>query len=315
MTDAHIYSYPTVYAIGHSAISDIFKGPVIAEEKVDGSQFSFGLLRYQPEDPMFAPGYELICRSKGKQLVIDAPEKMFQRAVSSVKERESLLIRGWIYRTEYLEKPKHNALAYDRVPAGYMIGFDISTGLETYLTYEEKKVEFERIGLECVPLLYEGMINSIDEFKPLLERTSILGGSLIEGVVIKNYTLYTPEKKFACGKFVSEKFKEIHDGEWRKSNPTPSDLLAELITRYRTPARWQKAVQHIKERGELEGSTRDIGKLIVEIQEDVKKECEDEIKQILYAHYISKITRGIVAGAAEWYKEELLSSAFEESAE
>ena len=35
-------SYPKVYAIGHRAIGDIFKDTVLVEEKIDGSQFSFG---------------------------------------------------------------------------------------------------------------------------------------------------------------------------------------------------------------------------------------------------------------------------------
>jgi hypothetical protein len=306
-----IYSYPTIYNLGHSAILDIFKDSVIIEEKVDGSQFSFGLPGElsQSENPSLE--FRLQCRSKGKQIVLDAPEKMFSRAVESVNERLGLLMPGWIYRCEYLEKPHHNALAYDRIPNGHLIGFDIVTSLEAYMTYEEKKAEFARIGLECVPLLYEGFVDSVDKFMPFLDEVSILGGTKIEGVVVKNYSMFTSEKKVAMGKFVSEKFKEIHDGEWKKSNPTQSDILGELIVRYRTPARWQKAVQHLKEQGLLDNSPRDIGKLIIETQNDTEKECEDEIKDILYRHFMPKVKRGIIAGLPEWYKEELLGNAFE----
>jgi len=295
-----IYSYPTVFNIGHSAILDIFKDPVLVEEKLDGSFASF------------STGDEgLMFRSKGKQMVLDAPEKMFQLAIDSVRERERMLHPYWIYRAEYLSKPKHNSLCYDRTPKGYLIGFDISTGLEVYMSYEEKKAEFERIGLECVPLLYEGMVESIDQFLPFLERVSILGGSTIEGVVVKNYSRFTVEKKVAMGKYVSEKFKEIHDGEWKKSNPSQTDILSELIVRYRTPARWNKAVQHLRDNGELENSPRDIGKLIIEAQEDIEKECADEIKDILYKHFMPKIKRGVIAGLPEHYKEQLLGRAFE----
>lgn len=36
-----IHSYPTIYNLGHRAIVDLLKGPVIVEEKIDGSQISF----------------------------------------------------------------------------------------------------------------------------------------------------------------------------------------------------------------------------------------------------------------------------------
>ncbi len=71
------------------------------EEKVDGSQFSFGIFNG-----------EIKCRSKGAQLVIDAPEKMFIPAVNVVRELAPLLKDGWTYRGEFLGRPKHNTLCY-----------------------------------------------------------------------------------------------------------------------------------------------------------------------------------------------------------
>ena len=107
------HSYPSIFALGHRALADLLLDPVIVEEKVDGSQFSFGLFERvavcdEPHETV------LLCRSKGAQLNLVAPEKMFIRAVDVVKELP--LHTGWTYRAEYLAKPKHNALAYDRVP-------------------------------------------------------------------------------------------------------------------------------------------------------------------------------------------------------
>lgn len=294
-----IGSYPTVFAIGHKMIEGLFAGPVVVEEKVDGSQFSFGVV-----------DGELMCRSKGKQLILDAPEKMFVKAVETARILEPVLVPGWIYRGEYLEKPKHNSLAYERVPAHNIIGFDIATGIETYMTPDEKRAEFDRLGLECVPTLYEGEVSGLEMFNSFLERVSVLGGCKIEGVVVKNYSLFTIEKKVALGKYVSENFKEIHGGEWRKANPTGADIVDQLIERYKTPARWQKAVQHLTEAGTLEGSPKDIGALMREIPEDTAKECEEEIKEMLYAHFWPKVRRGLVAGVPEWYKQELAKRAF-----
>jgi hypothetical protein len=294
-----INSYPSVCALGHKMIEGIFNNPVLIEEKIDGSQFSFGIL-----------DGELQCRSKGKVMILDAPEKMFDKAIATIRDIAPALHPGWIYRGEFLAKPKHNTLAYDRIPKGYIIGFDIQTGIEEYLSPVAKRAEFERLEIECVPAFYEGMVENLSMFKDLLDTVSCLGGSKVEGVVVKNYTMFTAEKKVAMGKYVSEAFKEIHEGEWRKSNPTQSDIVQELIARYRTPARWNKAIQHLRETGKLEGSPRDIGNLILETKDDTKKECEDEIKASLFAHFWPMIQRGIIAGLPEWYKEQLLQGAF-----
>jgi ATP-dependent RNA circularization protein (DNA/RNA ligase family) len=299
----HIYSYPTVYALGHSAIRGIFSGPVVVEEKIDGSQFSMALLDG-------CPG-ELVCRSKGKDLVLDAPEQMF---VSAVETARSLALHpGWVYRCEFLSKPKHNTLAYSRVPAKGLIVYDIGTGLEAYQWPGEKMAEAERLGLEVVPVLQEGMVSGMADLEAFLERDSILGGTKVEGVVVKNYSLFTPEKKVAMGKYVSERFKEVHNADWRLRNPAKADLVQRLIEEYHTEARWEKGIQHLREMGMLEGSPRDIGPLIREVPEDVKKECEQAIKDALFDYAWPAIQRGIVRGLPEWYKRRLAEIAFQVS--
>ena len=297
----HVSSYPTVFQIGHKAIADIFSGPVIVEEKVDGSQFSFGLVNG-----------ELVCRSHGKQMLVDAPEKMFVKAVETVKNLQPKLTPEWIYRGEYLEKPKHNTLVYSRTPDKNIIIFDIMTGPETYLEYDDKKWEANEIGLECVPLLYSGKVENFEMFQSFLDRESVLGGTKIEGVVIKNYSLFTMEKKPAMGKYVSEAFKEVHNKDWKERNPTGKDMVLLLTEKYRTEARWQKAIMHMKEAGTLEESPKDIGLLMREVPADVLKECEAEIKEALFKHFWPQIQRGITRGLPEYYKDELAKGAFSE---
>ncbi len=294
-----INSYPNVLAIGHRMIKDIFSGEVLIEEKVDGSQFSFGII-----------DGELMCRSKGRQQILDAPDSLFEKAVEIIRGLDCH--PGWFYRGEYLAKPKHNALAYSRIPEKNIILFDIQTGIETYMTPEEKKAEAERIGLECVPVMFQGMVTDFEMFKGFLDRESILGGVKVEGVVVKNYNLFTQEKKVAMGKYVSENFKETHSEEWRKANPGKSDLIGLLIERYKTTARWAKAVQHLREVGKIVGVPQDIGLLIKEVPADVRKECEDEIKESLFKHFWPHIQRGITKGLPEWYKDELAKTSFME---
>lgn len=297
------HSYPSIFALGHRYIADLLTVPVQCEEKIDGSQFSFG----KDENG------DLHIRSKGVVMHIDAPERMFSRAAEIVKELAPILNVGWTYRAEYLAKPKHNTLAYDRIPRKHLILFDVNDGQESYLSYEQKAAEAQRIGLEVVPLIFEGNLTDIAIFREFLQRDSILGGQKIEGVVIKQQTpiLFGQDKKALMGKFVSESFKEVHGGKWRKNNPTSGDIISEIGLSLKTPARWAKAVQHLRESGCIQDSPRDIGLLMKEIPADIRKECEQEIKERLFAYAWPKIQRVAIAGVSEWYKEELLKRQFE----
>ena len=291
------HSYPSVFALGHRAVADILLDEVIVEEKVDGSQFSFGL---------FEDGYR--ARSKGAQLNLIAPDSMFKRGCEIVQGLPLTL--GWTYRCEYLVKPKHNVMAYARIPAQHLILFDINIGHEDYLPWEAKAQEAERLGIEVVPRLFHGRLERIEMLRDLLETVSILGGQKIEGVVVKNYARFTVDKKAMMGKFVSEAFKEVHAAEWKSANPTQGDILQRLAEHYRTPARWQKAYQHLRESGQIEDSPRDIGLLMREVPPDVEKECEAEIKDKLYQWAWPHIRRGLTRGLPEWYKERLLERQF-----
>jgi len=92
------HSYPKIYALGHREVKDIFSSEVIIQEKIDGSQISFGIF-----------DGELKIKSKSKELVLDAPDKMFIKAVNIINDIKDRLHDGWTYRGEYLVKPKQNS--------------------------------------------------------------------------------------------------------------------------------------------------------------------------------------------------------------
>jgi len=294
-------SYPKVYALGHAAILDIFKDVVVIEEKVDGSQWSFSV----------AKG-EISCRSKGKDMSDGNHDKMFDLAVQNVNEIAGQLHEGWVYRSEYLMKPKHNTIRYASVPPRNMIIYDISPGLEQYLSPEEKAEEAYRLGLKTVPIFFSGRCESFDQFKSLLETESCLGGHKIEGLVVKNYSRFTNDGKAMMGKFVCEVFKEENRKDFRARNPVQGDILEVLQKQYTTQARWRKAVQHLRESGDLTGTPKDISPLIKEVIKDIHEECEEDIKEKLFAWAWEKIKRKLTYGMPEWYKQELAKQAFEE---
>lgn len=293
-------SYPSPVAIGHRSIAGLLDGPVVVQEKVDGSQISFCV----------DAGGELRVRSKGAQINVIAPDNMFSNGVEAIKAVKDKLTPGFVYRGEYLKKPKHNALAYDRVPKNHIALFDIhdrNKGEEFYCDMNIVGDEAKRLGFDMVPVFHVGNV-AIEQIRGFLNNVSFLGGARIEGVVVKNYSLFTPDHKVAMGKFVSEAFKEVHSAAWKESNPTQKDVVERLIDGHRTPARWAKAVQHLREAGKLSDSPKDIGLIIKEAQEDVRRECRQDIADALVEYFLPGILRGVVNGIPEWYKEQLLIS-------
>jgi hypothetical protein len=294
-------SYSTIFALGHRATAPLLEVPCIVEEKIDGSQFSFGQL-----DGL------LTMRSKGAEVRV-GQGGMFDKAIDSCVEVEFSLPEGLIFRGEYLSKPHHNILTYERAPDKNLIIFDVEKADGSFLDYPAKCAAAAMLGFEVVPRLYEGMV-TLEILQGLLDRESVLGGTKIEGIVIKplGYNLWGTDKKVLMGKYVSEAFKEKHQKEWKADNkPMVVDLL---VAELRTEARWAKAIQHLREAGQIQGSPRDIGPLIKEVNQDIEKEEVDYIKKKLFQRFWPEIKRQLTHGLPEWYKERLLEGAFLEEA-
>jgi hypothetical protein len=305
---SRIPEYNKIPTVGHVGLVDLFSEPVLIEEKLDGSQISFAVIDGQ-----------LHMRSHNVKIDIDAPNAMFALAVESVKQRQSVLHEGWVYRGEYFNKPKHSTLAYDRVPIGNIMIFDISTTVtgENYLSYADKKVEAARIGFECVPFLAwidpkEAGPITVEFLKSFLEQQSVLGGQQIEGIVIKNYGMFGRDHKILVGKLVSDKFKEVHRKDWDGSKPNKVDVIARIGDSLRSEARWNKAIQHLREKGQITDTPRDIGPLIKEITQDVWTEERDWIVAQLLQWVEKDINRLLTQGFPDWYKEQLLQKVLEE---
>lgn len=285
-----VIPYYGIRELGHRQIQTIFDSDVVIEEKVDGSQISFGVFNGNLE-----------ITSRRQPIVGD--NGMWQQAKSSIEAMKDLLVDGWIYRGEYLKSPRHNRIAYKRTPKNHIIIWDIETSPNCFLTVKEREIEANRIGLESIPVLFEGKVDSQQQLKDLLDRTSYFGDEVkIEGIVIKNYSLEI-HGHLMLAKFVSEDFQEKMSKGRRSSSKPKVSFVQELIDELTTEARWHKAVQHLKEAGEIKGEVEDIALLIKEIQKDVYEECEDYIREFLFEKSKREIQKGIVKGFASWYKE------------
>lgn len=292
-------AFPKIFALGTKPVANILDNEVEITEKVDGSQFIFGNINNV-----------LYVRSKGAEMSVYAPEKMFTEAVEYVHKlfEEGIIPEGYSFYAEYLKKPKHNTLEYDRIPKNHLALFGVChvptrTFIKDYRTIQSLA---DSLNIDTVPLIYSGQITA-EEVLKLLGRKSYLGKADIEGVVIKSYNDLLVGGQLlpvTSAKYVSEAFKEVHQKTWSKEN-TNGGKWDTFKQAHRTEARWNKAVQHLKESGQLLCEPKDISLLIKEVREDVIKEEKENIKEFLWREFGSDLIRCSTAGLPEWYKEQL----------
>lgn len=288
--------YPKIHQIYHRETTKMHNQPVVIQEKVDGSQISFG-----KKDGV------LWMKSKNRMIDVNAPDGMFMAAVECIKEIN--LPENHVFRGEYLNRPKHNVLEYQRIPHNTVIIYDIEVGDGTndYMIYEDVQDLAEIYGFETVPTLWIGSYDDVNQdlINRLLESNAYLGKTLIEGIVIKCYGMYDCNDHVLMCKFVRPEFKEMNGGKADKPRAAIVDKIGSMLN---NTARWTKSVQHLKDDGVLVGDACDIGLLMKELNKDFE-EHRDEIKALLYAEYRKKILRVANAGFAEWYKQRLTEEA------
>ncbi len=114
-----------------------------------------------------------------------------------------------------------------------------------------------------------------------------------------------------AGKYVSEKFKELHRSGWNKEN-TGKGKLEVFKMQFNTEARWRKAIQRMAEQDLLTNSPKDIGSLIKSVQQDITEEEGEHIKEFLWKEFSGEVLRYSVRGLPEWYKKTLAKRSFKD---
>lgn len=295
-----ISSFPKINALGTKYVQDIFMEPVEITEKLDGSQFSWGKVNG-----------ELIIRSKGAIINQSAPDNLFNEGVAYILSIADKLPDNMAFYGEYFKRPRHNTICYDRIPTHHIALFGVVSLPDVFADDHDTLVYWaERLGIEAIPLLYRGLVPNKEFLLQFMDSVSVLGGAKIEGVVVKNYNRSVKMTAdhilpIMCAKLVSEAFKEVHRGRW-KDEETKGGKLEQFYNRFRTPARWAKAVQHLKERGELTETPKDIGALFKEISLDIEAEEKEFIMEHLYLMHRKDLMKHATNGMPQWYKEQLM---------
>lgn len=259
--------------------------------------------------------FTLRMRSKGAELLESTQDKLFKPVVAHFVNQQYLIQENypnyWFYG-ETLAKVKHNTLEYERVPLNNFALFGAKRPNGDFVFWDELEYIAAKLQVDVVPLIFSGVREKLEleELKTILDRESYLGKAKIEGIVIKNYAeqllIGGQLVPLLAAKYVSEEFKEKHSEGWASY----ADKWTLFMESFRTEARWKKAVQHLREKGELTLEPKDIGNLLKEINVDFLEEAKQDWMEGAFKHYWKDQSRVLTRGFPEWYKEQLVKGAW-----
>ncbi len=297
-------SYQKIQQPYREEVKDIYEGEVVIEEKIDGSQFR---IEIDTDGIMMCGSHH----NDGIEM-----DSMFRLALESAKkifDGYKPKVRTTIF-CEYLSKPKQNSIPYERVPNNNLVLFDVKQD-KSYLNRQQKEDFATKHGMDLVPCIWAGAGSTVtpELIKEFLAKPSFLGHGKgfdrVEGIVIKNYDKLYDEPEghslhghFKCTKIVNDAFKEKNNEE----NPNSKNHFQELKEMYRNDARLLKAVQHLKEKGELKGELADLRFLVPEVIRDLEEEEKEVIKDALWKLFGKEICGYAGKGMPEFYKKYLL---------
>ncbi len=291
-------AYPKIHNLGYRGFEGIFNLPVIVQEKLDGSNVSIHRT---------ADGLRLASRTQwiGEKSPGDAG--MFSKFASWVHRWESCFLEilpvGYTIWGEFCNN--HNVLQYDRTTPFAMFDLSITDtyGNRKFVPPLSQKITtdlIEEFDMFLVPSIVYPDFPSKDEIEKLLQFPSLLGGKR-EGIVFKNYDEYAilggvPHEMFA--KYVNPEYKETHKVVYNQGEPIEETIVKAVYTE----ARLRKGIARLREEARCVNGPQDIGPLIGILNQDIYRECSEEIKSILFDRYWKGISRIITGKVVKDYK-------------
>jgi hypothetical protein len=268
--------YPDICRLGSDENRDILAfddDMIVIEEKVDGGNFSF----WQEAD-----GIHFGSRNRDLTILNDA--KMFAGIQAWLRKHLSdLELIGvkinpdYIYYAEAMQK---HTIHYINAPP--IIGFDIrlahamniEDGYGLFLARETREQEFNRLGIENVPLVWSGKVRELKEknIMELIPKSKYAENILAEGVVIKNYTRKAHNGNHQLyAKVVRDEFKEANRAVFGSVKNKNSDSQ-KIIDMFCTDARIKKKVLEITNETGEPISLRLMNRVPMMVIKDVFKE-------------------------------------------
>lgn len=252
---------------------------IVVQEKIDGANFSF---RYDAENDRicsFSRRFELN-EEKNLSGAWEWAQKLDKNRVAEILGNNLIIFAEWLvpHTVIYPEERYYNAYCFDVRES--------DTGL--YLPQEQVKKIVQELGLDYVPVFYDGPFTSWENLEKLVGKTE-LGGKYGEGIVIKNMTrLNDPNQRFPFyTKIVGDAFAEkktVHRMSLEQINvKNEKQIIADSVV---TIARVRKTILKLVDEGELPSNWRELDsktimrKLSSEIYYDCVKEEPETVEQI-----------------------------------
>lgn len=295
MKQETLVKYPKIHALGSPENEGILNEVIVCQSKIDGANFRCCYI---------AEENKLVFGSRSQLLENANPNewKAIRSYLQAFEKFKDKFIPNVIYFSESMQK---HTISYENIPD--TIGYDVfDVERQEFYNWKAAKVAFEQIGIPFIHVHFEkhGRDVTIDELKRLIKK-SPYKESGDEGIVLKCYTKKNVFGRPLFAKIVDDLFKEENKKVFKQSIPTITNNEFEIIDRYLTDARFQKAIIQLKEHGESIDMSL-IPKLFKYLGDDILSEnilyISGEWKALDFKTFYNLIARR----CAEMLKEHLL---------
>lgn len=269
--------YHSIVRYGHRSTREVLNrgDQIIIQEKVDGANASFAVV-----------DGELKCWSRNRELNMSNTLEGFYVWAKQNIEVDKLL-EGVVYFGEWTAQHK---VVYEGYAKQFFLYDIYNLHLEEYVSFSMVRDEAKRLGLNLIPVFFEGEFESFEQLMSYVGRTELNGklGQEVsgEGIVVKNVDYRDSFGKQMFVKLVVDKFAEVQMQKAPKDPKkkfTPEELkVRECITSPRV----EKQLFKMIEEGLLERDygVEDMGKILKHISplvaEDILKEEMDEFPHL-----------------------------------
>lgn len=272
--------FTDVVRLGHKSTVEVLKegDSIVIQEKLDGANASFtiesGIIH------SFSRNREL-----DESNTLGGFYQYIQDKFNSIK---NLLNENYIYFGEWLNPHKVKYEGYEK----QFFLFDIWDKVnEKYLSFEVVKEESVKLGLNLIPVFYEGEYQSFEHLQTFVGKTKLNGklGDIEsgEGIVVKNVSYLDRFGKQLYVKLVTDNFAEVQKQK-KPKNPTEfmntkEYILAESLA---TKGRIDKIIYKLRDEGVIGNDIdkKEIGlvfkECILRTYEDILKEESDSLVDI-----------------------------------
>ena len=269
--------YHSIVRYGHRSTREVLNrgDQIIIQEKVDGANASFAVV-----------DGELKCWSRNRELSMSNTLEGFYVWAKQNIEVDKLL-EGVVYFGEWTAQHK---VVYEGYAKQFFLYDIYNLHLEEYVSFSMVRDEAKRLGLNLIPVFFEGEFESFEQLMSYVGRTALNGklGQEVsgEGIVVKNVDYRDRFGKQMFVKLVVDKFAEVQMQKAPKDPKkkfTPEELKVRECT---TTPRVEKQLFKMIEEGLLDRDygVEDMGKILKHVSplvaEDILKEEMDEFPHL-----------------------------------